>query len=64
MHVIHIDRMDLYPPVLRHMIQIIDRTTHGISMTSVINRPFAQVNRLLHSEIGSVVGVQYSVSVG
>jgi hypothetical protein len=33
-------------------------------MTSVINRPFAQVNRLLHSEIGFVVGIQYSVSVG
>eukprot|EP00804_Cyclotella_cryptica_P015810 CCRYP_006331-RC/>CCRYP_006331-RC protein AED:0.46 eAED:0.87 QI:0/0/0/1/0/0/2/0/203 len=51
MHIIHINRMNLHPTILRHMIQIINGSTHGISMTRVINRTFAQVDRLF--DVGS-----------
>jgi len=57
MHIIDINRMNLNPPILGYMIQIIDAAGHGVAMTRVINGAFAEINGLLDGKIGSVVSI-------
>ena len=49
--------MNLNPPILGYMIQIIDAAGHGVAMTRVINGAFAEINGLLDGKIGSVVSI-------
>ena len=63
-HIIRVDRVDLDPAILRHMIQIVYATTHGVTVTRVVNGALPEVDRLLDGQIGSVVSVQNTVGVG
>mmetsp|Transcript_1984 Transcript_1984/g.4285 ORF Transcript_1984/g.4285 Transcript_1984/m.4285 type:complete len:286 (-) Transcript_1984:66-923(-) len=63
MHIIHINGMNLNPPILRDMVQIVNTSTHGITMTRMINGTFAQINRLLQSQIRLVIRVQHTVGI-
>mmetsp|Transcript_15945 Transcript_15945/g.34729 ORF Transcript_15945/g.34729 Transcript_15945/m.34729 type:complete len:283 (-) Transcript_15945:147-995(-) len=63
MHVININSVDLHPPVLCHVIQIVDAPAHGVPVTRVIDRPLPQVDRLLHRQIGLIIRVQHAVRV-
>ena len=63
MHIIHINGMDLHPPILRHVIQIIDTTTHGIAMTRMVNGALAEINGLFDCQIRTVICVQHTIGV-
>lgn len=64
MHIIRVNRVDLDPAILRHMIQIVDAATHGVTVTRVVNGALPEVDGLLDGQIGSVVRVQNTVGVG
>lgn len=62
MHVVDIDAVDFDPTSLRYMVQVVDGTGHGISMSSMINGSLSKVNGLLQRQVVAVVRVQHTVS--
>mmetsp|Transcript_19495 Transcript_19495/g.40838 ORF Transcript_19495/g.40838 Transcript_19495/m.40838 type:complete len:310 (-) Transcript_19495:7-936(-) len=63
MHIININCMNLDPSILSYMVQVVDTSTHGITMTSMVNSTLSQINRLFHGQVRPVISVQYTIRV-
>jgi hypothetical protein len=64
MHFVHINRVNLLPSILGHVVKVVDTSRRGITVGRVVNRAFAQVNGFFVCQVGTVVIVQDTVGVG
>mmetsp|Transcript_5361 Transcript_5361/g.8463 ORF Transcript_5361/g.8463 Transcript_5361/m.8463 type:complete len:261 (-) Transcript_5361:224-1006(-) len=64
MHIVDVDRMNLDKTICSHVIQIVNTTGGSITMRGMVDGSFAQVNRLFHRHIFSVVSVQNTIGIG